>query len=255
LKIKRKTGEVTLTHVGANSIYNHQIISYTFQRSELDFYTLEYIHVNAGHRIVPIRNLVIRHEPIEEYYPSFDKDFKEGSEPFTPSSKPKTNTPDASKNDQKDEEPSSVFGYLKDKLLGKDDKSLIPCDDSVNCLIQYSDESHNKKYSHPCRYSELCRSMSDHPHLEHIPHSVSLCKYDKKCQQLVDPVHRAKYRHSNLPDFLVPCRYQKHCRDKTTQQRIKYSHGEKIPPPSTAGIYQIRFYIYHSKCDLFFFSF
>jgi hypothetical protein len=236
LKIKPKTGEVTLRHVGSNSIYNHQKIHFTFQRSEFDLTKLNYIHVSACNRIVPIRNLVIRHEPIEEYYPSFDKDFKQGSEPLISSSKPTTAS--ASK-DNPEHEQSSLWGYFKDKLFGNDDKSLIPCRDSVNCLLQYSyenSESHNKKYSHPCRYSELCRSQSDHPHLEHIHHLVSICRYDKNCREIIDPIHRAKYRHSNLPDFLVPCRNQKTCKDKTTEHRTKYSHGEKVSLPSTGGI-------------------
>jgi uncharacterized protein (TIGR02452 family) len=239
LKINRKTGEVILTHVGSNSIYNHQMINYTFQRSEFDLTKLDYIHISACNRIVPIRNLVIRHKPIEEYYPSFDKDFKEGSEPLVSSSKPTAAAAAASKDDQEDEG-QSLWDYFKDKLFGNDDdKSLIPCRDSINCLLQYSyenSESHNKKYSHPCRYSELCRSIADHPHLEHIPHMVSLCRYDKNCREIIDPIHRAQYRHSNLSDYLIPCKYQKNCKDKTTDHRIKYSHGEKVPFPSATGI-------------------
>jgi uncharacterized protein (TIGR02452 family) len=250
LKIKAKTGEVTLTHVGANSIYNHQIINYIFQRSELDLTKLDYIQVSACNRIVPIRNLVIRHEPIKEYYPSFDKDFKDVSEPLISSSKHTTTASVVSQDDQE----QSLSNYRKDKLLVKDNKSLIPCRDSVNCLLQYSSdnsESHNKKYSHPCRYSELCRSIGDHPHLEHIPHLVSLCQYDKNCRQLIDPIHRAQYRHSNLPDFLLPCRYQKNCRDKTNEHRIKYSHGEKISLSSTTGISNN---IQYLSLEKFFFS-
>jgi len=230
LQIRQKTGEVILTHAGANSIYNHQMIDCTFQRSELDLTKLDYIQVSACNRMVPIRNLVIRHEPIEEYHPSFDKDFKQGSEPLVSSSKHTTSNI-SSKDDQQPDD-RSVWNVFKDKVFGKDDTSLIPCRDSVNCLLQYSSEeskSHNKKYSHPCRYAELCRSISDHPHLEHNPHLVPLCSYDKNCRDLVIPIHRAQYRHSNLPDFLYPCQYQRNCKNKTTEHRIKYSHGEKIP--------------------------
>jgi hypothetical protein len=245
LRIKRKTGEVTLIHAGANSIYNHQTINYTFQRSQLDVTKLDYIHVSACHRVVPIRNLVIRHEPIEEYHPSFDKKFKEGSDPITPPPKSPgvaaaAAQKGASKNNQGQEE-KSLLGYLKDKIFGKDDQVLTPCRDSIYCLLQYSrehSESHNKKYSHPCRFSELCRSKSDHPHLEHTPHPVSLCRYDQNCRERTDPVHRAQYRHTDLSDFLIPCRYQTHCKDKNRpEHRIKYFHGEKIPLPSSAGIF------------------
>jgi hypothetical protein len=243
LKINRKTGEVSLIHAGANSIYNHQMINYTFQRAQLDVTKLDYIHVSACRRVVPIRNLVIRHEPIDEYHPSFDKKFQEGSDPLTPT--PKSSEAAAAaqkgayKNDQEQDE-KSLWGYFKDKVFGKDDQSLTPCHDSIYCLSQYSPEhsqSHNKKYSHPCRFSELCRSKSDHTHLEHTPHSVSLCRRDQNCRERTDPVHRAQYRHTDLPDFLIPCRYQTHCREiNKPEHRIKYFHGEKIPLPSPTGI-------------------
>ena len=130
--------------------------------------------------------------------------------------------------------------FLKDKVLGKDDKpALTRCRDSVNCLLQYSSDaskSHNKKYSHPCHYSELCRSISDHPHLEHNPRSIPLCLYDKNCRDRAVPIHRAQYRHTDLPDFLYPCQYQRNCSNKTIKHRMKYSHGEQIPLSLVAGI-------------------
>ncbi|CAF4647224.1 unnamed protein product [Rotaria socialis] len=76
LIIKLKSKEVILTHAGSNSIYNHQTINYVFEQSELDLSKLDYIYISAGARIVPVRNLVIRHQPIPKYHPSFDKTFK-----------------------------------------------------------------------------------------------------------------------------------------------------------------------------------
>jgi hypothetical protein len=57
---------------------------------------------------------------------------------------------------------------------------------------------------------------------------VSMCKHDKSCKQLDDPLHRAAYRHTDLPDFLIPCRDKAVCRDKSSKHRIKYSHGEQV---------------------------
>ena len=54
-----------------------------------------------------------------------------------------------------------------------------------------------------------------------------MCKYDKKCEQRVNPFHRATYRHTDLPDFLKPCRDQTACHDNSSKHRIRYSHGEK----------------------------
>jgi hypothetical protein len=106
--------------------------------------------------------------------------------------------------------------------------SLEPCRDNVNCLVQYGKDgpSHNAKYSHPCRFSEVCRNKESN--LTHDPHPSPSCKNDKSCEKITDPYHRAEYRHTDLPDFLVPCRNQKKCGDKSKEHRIKYSHGEQV---------------------------
>jgi hypothetical protein len=105
---------------------------------------------------------------------------------------------------------------------------LPPCPDSVYCLNQnYQD--HYEKYSHPCRFNELCRRQADEPYLVHERHNVPKCSKDSDCPERTDPVHRAKYRHTNLPDYLFPCRYQDSCYDKSPDHRIKFSHGEELP--------------------------
>ncbi|CAF4156827.1 unnamed protein product, partial [Rotaria magnacalcarata] len=48
---------------------------------------------------------------------------------------------------------------------------------------------------------------------------------------LCNPIHRAQYRHTGEPDFLIPCRNQKKCQHLTDQHRIKYSHGEPVKEP------------------------
>ncbi|CAF2765048.1 unnamed protein product [Rotaria sp. Silwood2] len=105
--------------------------------------------------------------------------------------------------------------------------SLIPCHDSVYCLRQ-NDQTHMEKYSHPCRFSELCRNQAKEPHLAHEFHKVPKCSDDENCQERTDPVHRARYRHTGLPDYLVPCHYQSQCRTKTSEHRMKYFHGENV---------------------------
>ncbi|CAF3066365.1 unnamed protein product [Rotaria sp. Silwood2] len=114
---------------------------------------------------------------------------------------------------------------------------LTPCKYSIYCLDQYSPEkslSHNQTYSHPCRFSELCRNIRDVPHSIQFTHSkndVSLCKQDEHCSLVIDPVHRCSCRHSNLPDYLVPCRDQQKCHNSTIAHRKKYFHGEKVKRP------------------------
>jgi hypothetical protein len=196
LIIDRNTNQVTLGIVGSNSIYNHQKIIYRFNQTELNLNNLEFIQLSAGLQTVPIRNLIIRHQPIEQFHPPIDMD-----------------------------------------LINQEEVSARkPCHDSIHCLLQYAEtkegKEHNEQYSHPCRFSELCYKKSVEPHLVHIPHPVLMCPHDSKCSQLGEPLHRAQFRHSQLPDYLIPCRYQKQCKTKTIDHLKKYSHGETIPLPS-----------------------
>ena len=106
---------------------------------------------------------------------------------------------------------------------------LSPCSDNFNCLRQHSQRyglSHNAQYSHPCPFSELCPKTE--PHFTHEPHRVSLCRNDKRCNQLVNPFHRAEYRHTDLPDYLLPCRYQAAYHETSPEHRMTYSHGEQV---------------------------
>ncbi|CAF3492650.1 unnamed protein product [Rotaria sp. Silwood1] len=186
LEIHRSSGKVILRQAGSNSIYNHEEISCEFSKAELDLTKLELIHLTAGAQKAAVRNLIVLSHPSHSKGPSEDNN--------------------------------------------GDSSSLKPCPDNVNCLLQYttdgSETRHNSKFSHPCRFSELCRNKE--PHLTHDSHPSPLCSYDKNCNKLTDPIRRAEYRHTNLPDFLVPCRLQKKCTDKSNEHRIKYSHGEKF---------------------------
>jgi hypothetical protein len=65
--------------------------------------------------------------------------------------------------------------------------------------------------------------MTKEPHLVHKHHKVS------KCSERGDPMHRAEYLHTKLPDYLIPCRRQNDCPDKSIDHRIRYFHGETIP--------------------------
>ncbi|CAF1357620.1 unnamed protein product [Adineta steineri] len=116
-------------------------------------------------------------------------------------------------------------------------KHLPPCKDSIYCLDQYSQEkslTHNQQYSHPCRFSELCRDINTIPHcaqLTHGKHDVPKCHYDKNCRKLNDPQHRCSYRHTNLPDYLHPCRNHGQCRNLSFEHRKTFFHGEQINQP------------------------
>ncbi|UJR09337.1 hypothetical protein I4U23_013580 [Adineta vaga] len=109
-------------------------------------------------------------------------------------------------------------------------KQIQRCRDGHDCLLQHDNSNeHNSLYSHPCRWSELCREMnnnSEHARLfTHEPHRVSLCKYGTdSCTKLTDPEHRRDHRHEGLPDFLAQCRYKAECRDHSTEHLKKFAH-------------------------------
>ncbi|CAF4338834.1 unnamed protein product, partial [Adineta steineri] len=74
-----------------------------------------------------------------------------------------------------------------------------------------------------------CSHKDNEPHLTHEVRRVEKCPLDKSCKRLGDPYHRAEYRHTDLPDFLFPCRDQTHCTQRSAEHhRIKYSHGEQV---------------------------
>ena len=107
--------------------------------------------------------------------------------------------------------------------------SKLPrCKDSIYCLNQDVRE-HTEKYSHPCRFNELCRNAASESHLTHEKHDVPRCTANRDCTEKTDPIHRAKYRHTGLPDYLYPCRHQDTCYDRSVDHRTKYFHGEEIP--------------------------
>ncbi|CAF1007509.1 unnamed protein product [Adineta ricciae] len=104
------------------------------------------------------------------------------------------------------------------------------CRYGVNCLIQFSKDGleHNSKFLHPCRYAEFCTKKEHEIYLTHESLCVRLCRYDGNCEKLIDPIHRSKFGHKNLPYFLIPCQYQQKCVDQRKEHRMKYSHGEKV---------------------------
>jgi hypothetical protein len=231
LKLEKSTGQVTLSHAGPNSIYSYETISYGFKNSNLDLNKLNYIQISAGSQRVPIRNLMVCFHPLPDLHPPFEKNFHRTSTASSQSkahSSASPHSPAASKDDKSPE----IFSKIKRAAGGFfgydfDQKKLSPCRDSINCLLQALND-HCKKYSHPCRFSELCQNRDKEPHLTHEPHRVDKCELDTSCRRLDDPNHRAMFRHTGRPDFLVPCRDQSACRNRSSEHRIKYSHGEKV---------------------------
>jgi hypothetical protein len=271
LKLNRQTGQVSLMNAGVNGIYNHTIVNYTFESKDLDLSSLNYIHVTAGRQSVSIRNLVISHELISAVHPTFNKQQQQPSIQSNTDNHPQSITSDAElkHNPTKDKRTASdisdesdknanhsifsrlsqpikwmknkFFPNVTDQTETDDDESeeqsqsdeLTPCKNSIYCLDQYSQNStsHNRNYSHPCRFFDLCLYIDQPPHctqFTHHKHDVPKCQQDVKCKQVIDPVHRYSYRHTDLSDLLYPCRDQQRCHNTTFEHRKKYFHGERI---------------------------
>jgi hypothetical protein len=223
LEIHRSTGKVVLSQAGSNSIYNHQEISCEFKNpKELDLTKLEYVNITADNKAVTVRNLIVCFERQAQLHPKFDKDFKK---PIPVSPAPGSGGHTGGGGHASGGGHAGGGGHAH---AGP----LTPCRDNVSCLLQYASgplgKEHNSKHSHPCRFSELCRNKDKEPHLVHEPHHATQCRDDPKCQKVRDPSHRAQYRHKDLPDFLVPCREQKKCSDRSDEHLLKYSHGEQV---------------------------
>ncbi|CAF0934714.1 unnamed protein product [Adineta ricciae] len=250
LQIHRSTGKVILSHAGPNGIYNHEEISCTFNRSELDLNKMEYIHVSAGSHSEAVRNLIVCFEKQPSMHSTFDKDYERDFAPATENKPRKEHSDTDHRKPNKDPRDVSAKASAKDEpeeeglitrainfFKGSSNSGTKLCSDNVNCLKQYSTDGreHNAKFVHPCPFSEKCRDKDSHTTHTHEPHDAPRCSYDRDCKKLNDPYHRAAYRHTGRPDFLQPCRYQKGCRDKTYDHRMKYSHGEEVFTKSSSS--------------------
>ncbi|CAF3923209.1 unnamed protein product [Rotaria sp. Silwood1] len=239
LKLEKTTGQVTLSHAGPNSIYNNETISYRFTKSTLDLNDLKYIRISAGSQQVPIRNLMVCFHPLPDLHPLVDKNFHRTSTASREPKAPSHST--AASKDNKSQNIISTVVHAVGSFIGYgiDQKKLTPCRDSINCLLQAS-ENHCKKYSHPCRFSELCQNKDKEPYLTHETHRVDVCALDKSCRRLDDPCHRAMFRHTGRPDFLIPCRDQAACPNRSFEHRMKYSHGEKVHQITATAVEKLR---------------
>ena len=230
LKLEKSQGQVTLSHAGPNSLYNQEKISYRFSSSRLDLNELNYIQISAGSQPVSVRNLLVSPHEIAEFHPSLDEHFQRAAR----------RSPKRAKAAEPVRSPSAVVSSVIHSVghflgLRGDATEQTPCRHSVNCREQGSKE-HCQRYSHPCRFSELCLNKDKEPHLTHEPHRVDTCVSNQRCTLVTNPLHRARCRHTDLPDFLIPCRDQPHCRNFASQHRIKYSHGEEVLPTTASAV-------------------
>jgi hypothetical protein len=195
LKIEKKTGQVTLSHAGPNSIYCYETITCKFSKTALDLSKLTYIHVSAGSQKIPVRNLIISFEPIPDLHPSFDKNFKQSDDTL----------PRRKKSPSRDRSSSPK---LKEPPREKSPSLLNKAKNAIGSLLGYGGDDKKVESNNES-------------------HRVEQCPFNTACQKLDDPIHRAKYRHTGYPEVLIPCRDKSGCRNKTFDHRIKYSHGEQ----------------------------
>ncbi|CAF1552983.1 unnamed protein product, partial [Adineta ricciae] len=249
LEVQPSNNTVNLSHAGPNSIYNHEVISAKFQISTLDVADLELLYVSTGKCAVTIQNLFVTLEKQERLHPQVDLKLDKLSSFALATSRdnqakrdlpaPPASPFPAAEGQEKQpigfiNQVRNAVGHIGDNVKGfvlgngQGSTPLKMCKHGINCLIQFSDDGshHNSKYLHPCRFADRCREHE--PHLTHDPHPATVCLIGKDCNLLADAFHRAKFYHSGLPYFLIPCKHQAQCVDKSERHRIKYSHGEKV---------------------------
>ena len=215
LELHRSKSRVILRQAGSNALYNHEKITCDLSAKELNLADLEYISISSDAKEVSVRNLFVTFERQADLHPTIDDSYKKP---------PK---------DDNDDHGAASLSSASSSSSTSSASSSSPqmCSKNVNCPMQYSDHpnaiAHRSKYLHPCRFSELCRNKSKEPNLTHEPNNVPICKNDTNCKRVGDPHHRAEFRHSKLPDFLIPCR-STNCTNKSDEHRIKYSHGEDV---------------------------
>ncbi|CAF1400775.1 unnamed protein product, partial [Didymodactylos carnosus] len=336
LRIRYQTGQVSLIHVGVNSLYNHSTLEYKFSPQELDITKLEYIQIQTFTQTIPIENFFINFEPILELHAVIDKQFRtpikinqeEDDDNDIPSNPP-TGNKRQHKHQQQQYSNTTISAIAKSVIktpsnvlpvdgvmrMTKNKPSIIqrfwnrlfdpktttlpllpvlptpiapvqqvpqeqnqyvqqqqlpatqiqqqnpaqstqhipqplpqpvmvvqqpirenpPCKYSNNCRFQYTHpkaDEHCQQYSHPCRYSELCRQRNNLQHCTHsihYEHKVPTCPQDQQCQQKHNSLHRYEHRHTDFSDLLFPCKDGTQCQQKNSvEHSIKYSHGENI---------------------------
>jgi hypothetical protein len=217
LKIEKKTGQVTLSHAGPNSIYCHETVKCRFAKTNLDLNKLKHIHVSAGSQKVPIRNLIISFEQIHDLHPSFDKNFKRGDDAFRrqKQSQNSDHSPSRKRTPSPREKSPSVISKVIDgigRVFGYDGagKKLEPCPNSINCRLQES-SNHTKEYSHPCPYAERCRNKDKEPHLTHEPHQTEQCSPRNRRDGSDCHVKTSDHREKHSRDEQIEVKNNKTC--------------------------------------------
>lgn len=126
LEIHRSTGQVTLRHAGANSLYNHEEITYRFKKEEFDLSKLEFVQVTANGRTVTVKDLIVCFKQQPDLHPTIDTQCKPGP-------------------------PAPGSGLdVKPAAAAKTDDPRPPCQWGSSCRT-ISDASHRAQYSHPKR--------------------------------------------------------------------------------------------------------
>lgn len=119
--------------------------------------------------------------------------------------------------------------------------SLPLCSDPFNCE-EYRNyvnnkiiRGHVKETSHICLYGKTCKFLNDKDHCLHNRHLMKpVCPDGDQCDKLCDPMHRLKFFHQGIWDYLITCRH-KNCRDKDNQEHCKkYCHDPPEYPVQTA---------------------
>ena len=121
-------------------------------------------------------------------------------------------------------------------------KAEIPlCDKPFTCPIFWGKKSqerttHCSSFKHICRKGQTCKKLKNRLHsLTKLHMDKPFCP-NANCGLLYDPAHRMEYRHPNIWDYLILCKYGDGCGNKGDPKHCKKYHHDPnyvYPDPST----------------------
>eukprot|EP01006_Ploeotia_vitrea_P054921 TRINITY_DN67935_c10_g3_i1.p1 TRINITY_DN67935_c10_g3~~TRINITY_DN67935_c10_g3_i1.p1 ORF type:complete len:698 (+),score=14.98 TRINITY_DN67935_c10_g3_i1:130-2094(+) len=125
-----------------------------------------------------------------------------------------------------------MFSWIWPDTEDPEQKPKAMCRDGLQCGLHYHKrlgwEKHSQEFSHLCLYGASCDQLKSPEHCTNYLHlkKDDTCPVDK-CTKKTDPIHRLKFHHQGLWDFLLECKDGPRCKKKHDAAHcLKYSHGD-----------------------------
>lgn len=147
---------------------------------------------------------------------------------------------------------SQVIGKLPDPEGINDIRPWCTFAAAVNMPIELcpklSDLNHTASFRHVCLFGQSCRFLQPdmHTHKDFVSHHretchkrLEMCTYGARCRQLRDPVHRARFHHTNSPQWMRAC-WTQGCRKTENDHDKNFLHLPGDPKEKAAILNSLR---------------